>query len=132
MDAIRELAEDRAPGVLGYLAFVENMQEQFSDMTIPDISVPDISLPDVSLPEISLPDISVPDLSLPADAPQTCEEAIAYIEGVMEQSESMMDLSLNDMTAFGNASTVMSTQCSIEQVSEFYGRPEVSEWMSGS
>ena len=132
MDAIRELAEDRAPGVLGYLTFVENMQEQFSDMTIPDISMPDVSMPDVSLPDVSLPDISMPDVSLPADAPQTCEEAIAYIEGVMDETDSMMDLSLNDMTAFGNASTVLSTECSIDQMSEFYGRPDVTEWMSGT
>jgi hypothetical protein len=137
LDAIREVAEDRAPGVLGYIDFIENMQEQFSDISVPDISMPDISMPDISvpdisLPDISLPDISVPDVTLPADAPQTCEEAIAYIEGVMGQTDSMMDLSLSDMTAFGNASTVLSTECSIEQVSEFYGRPDVSQWMSGT
>jgi len=112
MDAIKELAEDRAPGVLGYLTFVEKMQEEFADMTIPDISIPD--------------------LSLPADAPKTCEDAIAYIEGLIEQSDSMMDLTLSDMTAFGNASTVLSTECSLDQMSDFYARPEVSDWMSGT
>jgi hypothetical protein len=132
MDAIKELAEDRAPGVLGYLTFVEKMQEEFADMTIPDISIPDVSMPDISIPDISIPDISIPDLSLPADAPKTCEDAIAYIEGLIEQSDSMMDLTLSDMTAFGNASTVLSTECSLDQMSEFYARPEVSDWMSGT
>jgi hypothetical protein len=127
MDAIKELAEDRAPGVLGYLTFIENMQEEFADMTVPDISMPDVSMPDVSMP-----DVSMPELSLPADAPQTCEEAIAYIEELMEQSESMMDLTMNDLTAFSTASSVVSTECSVDQMSEFFARPDVTEWMSAT
>jgi hypothetical protein len=132
MDALKELAEDRAPGVLGFLTFLGNMQDELADMTIPEFSIPDASLPDISMPDISLPDVSIPEMSLPADAPKTCEEAIAFIEGLIEQSESMMDLTLNDMTAFGTASTVLTTECSLEQTSEFYGRPEVSDWMSGT
>jgi hypothetical protein len=137
MAAIKELAEDRAPGVLGYLTFIENMQEQFSEMTIPEISVPDVSLPDISLPDVSIPDVSMPDISmpdvsLPADAPQTCEDAIAFVEGLMEQADTMMDLPINDLTAFGTASTVISTECSLDEMSEFFNRPDVTQWMSGT
>lgn len=135
-EAIKEVARDRAPGVLAFIEFQEQMIADLADMTIPEISIPDItlpeiSIPDITLPEISIPDISIPDISLAADLPTTCEDAIAYVEDLIEEHGTMGSLDLSGITAFGQVSTVISTDCSIDEMSEFYGRADVQQFMTG-
>jgi hypothetical protein len=79
-------------------------------------------------------DISIPDLSLPAmpeGTPETCEDAIAYVEDVIAEHDSMMSMPIEEMTAFSNASQVISTECSVEEVAEFFSRGDIQDFLSG-
>lgn len=127
---LRELAEDRAPGVLGFLDWQEELMAGFEE-ELADISIPDISMPDISIPDISIPDITIPGVSFPEGTPATCEEAIAYVEEVMASADSMMDLPISELTQFSNAQLVISSDCSVNEMTDFFNRQDVQDFMSG-
>ena len=119
MDALIDLAEDRAPGTVAYFEFIQRLQEDFSEITLPDVSVPE-------------GDDGAADLGDTGDVPQDCDGAIAYVEDLMDQYDSMMEMPINDLSGVGAATTVISTTCSANQMNDFFSDPEVSAWMSAS
>jgi hypothetical protein len=132
LEPLKEIARDRAPGTLGYIEWIEQLQEDFADMTIPDISMPDISMPDISMPDISIPDITMPELTgAAAELPTDCEGAIAYMDALIAEGGSMMDLNVSQLGEIGTVTGVISTDCAVGQINEFFGRADVQEFMSG-
>jgi hypothetical protein len=128
---ITELAEDRAPGVVPFLEWQQGLMDDLGELSegLSDISIPDISIPDISMPDISMP--AIPDLSLPADAPQTCEDAIAYVEDLVAEHDSMMSMPIDELTAFSNAQLVISSECSLDDMTEFFNRSDIQDFLSG-
>jgi hypothetical protein len=119
MDALISLAEDRAPGTVAYFEFIQRLQEDFSEITIPDVS-----LPEGDDAEIDLGDTG--------DVPQDCDGAIAYVEDLMDEYESMMEMPIDELSGVGTATTVITTKCSANQMNDFFSDPDVTAWMSAS
>ena len=123
MDALIEIAEDRAPGTVAYFEFIQNMMAtDFSDITIPEVDTADDGGDD---------DEAV-DLGDTGDVPQDCQGAIDYMKDLMEQYDSMMDMTVSEMSGVGTASGVISATCSGNEITDFYSDPAVTEWMSGT
>jgi hypothetical protein len=119
MEPLIDLARDEAPGTVAYLEWIQGIQEDFADITIPDISIPDISIPD----------ISIPDISLPADAPQDCDSAIAAFEDLMAEYDTLMDMSIEEMGTYATVSGAITTTCSFDDISVFYERDDVNAFL---
>ena len=117
MEPLIEIAEDRAPGTVAYLEFIQRLQEDFSEVTIPDVTVPEGD------------DGEGEDAG---DVPQDCQGAIDYVRGLMDEHDSMMEMSLSELTGVSNATTVISSQCTVDEMNSFFSDPEVSAWMSGT
>ncbi len=129
---LKDIARDRAPGTLAYIEWIEELQQEFADISIPDISIPDISIPDISIPDITIPDLTVPELTgAAADLPTDCEGAIAYMDALIAEGGGMMDLNVSELGAIGTVTTVITTDCAMGEVNEFFGRADVQEFMSG-
>ena len=121
MDALIELAEDEAPGTVAYFEFIQRLQEDFSDVTIPEIDTADDGGDDEAV-----------DFGDTGDVPQDCQGAIDYMRDLMDQYDSMMDMTVTEMSGVGTASGVISSTCSVNEMNEFFNDPAVTEWMSGT
>ena len=121
MDALIELAEDEAPGTVAYFEFIQRLQEDFSDVTIPEIDTADDGGDDEAV-----------DFGDTGDVPQDCQGAIDYMRDLMDQYDSMMEMTVTEMSGVGTASGVISSTCSVNEMNEFFSDPEVTEWMSGT
>jgi hypothetical protein len=119
MDTFIELAEDRAPGTVAYFEFIQRLQEDFAEITIPDVSVPEGDGAEI-------------DLGDTGDVPQDCDGAIAYVEDLMDEHESMMEMPIDELSGVGTATTVITTKCSANQMNDFFSDPDVTAWMSAS
>ena len=119
MDALIDLAKDRAPGTVAYFEFIQRLQEGFSEITIPDVSVPEGDDGEV-------------DLGDTGDVPQDCDGAIGYVEDLMDKYESMMDMPINELSTVGAATTVITTKCSANEMNDFLTNPDVQGWMSAN
>ncbi len=113
-----DIAKDRAPGTVAWLEFIQRLSTTVSSMSVPDISGGDNG-----------------DNGGGGDAgdvPQDCDGAIGYMEDLMGQYDHMADMTLNDLTAMSNANQVITTECSLQQMNDFFQRNDVQEWMSGT
>jgi hypothetical protein len=119
MDALIDLAQDRAPGTVAYFEFIQRLQEGFSEITIPDVSVPEGDDGEI-------------DLGDTGDVPQDCDGAIGYVEDLMDKYESMMDMPVNELSTVGAATTVITTKCSANEMNDFVSDPDVTAWMSAN
>jgi hypothetical protein len=119
MDALIDLAQDRAPGTVAYFEFIQRLQEGFSEITIPDVSVPEGDDGEI-------------DLGDTGDVPQDCDGAIGYVEDLMDKYESMMDMPVNELSTVGAATAVITTKCSANEMNDFLANPDVSAWMSAN
>ena len=102
-DAMLELAEEEAPGAVGWLTFIRDMFSAFPG----------------SGEEPSA-----------EGAPADCESAIAYLEEVIAGGGTMSSLPLSEVTAVSQAFTVVTTDCDAATMSEFVERDDVSAFLS--
>jgi hypothetical protein len=114
MDALIDLAKDKAPGTVAYLEFIKNLSADFS---------------------AGSGDTGGDGGDTGGDAsgvPQDCDGAIAYVEDLMDKYDTMMQMNISEMTAFGNVSAVISTQCSLQQMQDFFDRQDVKDFMGST
>lgn len=64
-----------------------------------------------------------------ADLPKDCEGAIAYFDEVVAGGGTMNDIPFSDMTDVSQILNVIATECDPAVVSEFYARPEITEFL---
>jgi len=119
MQALIDLAKDRAPGTVAYFEFIQRLQEGVSEITIPDISVPEGDDGEI-------------DLGDTGDVPQDCDGAIGYVEDLMDKYESMMDMPVNELSTVGAATSVITTKCSANEMNDFISDPDLQAWMSAN
>ena len=106
VQAMIDFAEDEAPGTVGYLEFLASFLEDFSG------------------------DGSGGDMGA-ADVPTDCEGAIAYIDALIAEHDTMMDMPVNSMMAVSTAVTNISSNCPAAQAQEFFARTDVTDFMGG-
>lgn len=124
MDALIELARDKAPGTVAYFEFIQNMQADFSDITVPDVDEGDGGDEGDDGGDLTgLDELGVP---------QDCEGAIAFVRGMMDEFDSYMDMNMEGITQISAAQLVITSECSVNEMNDFYSDPEVSEWMSAT
>ena len=116
MDALIDIAKDKAPGTVAYLEFIKNLSADFSAGEV----------------DTGGDNGDNGDGGDAGDVPQDCDGAIGYMEDLMGQYDHMADMTLNDLTAMSNANQVITTQCSLQQMNDFFQRNDVQEWMSGT
>lgn len=64
------------------------------------------------------------------DLPQDCDGAIAYIENLMATTDgTMMDLPVGDMMGVSGVLMTITSVCSVNQMNDFFARPDVTEFM---
>ncbi len=80
-----DIAEDRAPGVVPYLEWIQNLQTDFSAGATGEAA---------------------------ADLPTDCQGAIDHMEGLMDEFSSMSEVSLADLAEIGNVTGVIGQECS--------------------
>jgi hypothetical protein len=115
-----DIAHDRAPGTVAWLEFIQRLSATVSSISVPDITGGE---------DTGGGDTGGGDAG---DVPQDCEGAIAYVEDLMDQYDTMMDMNISELSNFGAVSTVLSTDCSLQQVTDFYDRQDVKDWMATS
>jgi hypothetical protein len=118
-----DIAHDRAPGTVAWLEFIQRLSTTVSSMSVPDISGGDDTGGDNG---------DNGDGGAAGDVPQDCEGAIAYVEDLMDQYDTMMDMNITELSKFGAVSTVMTSDCSLQQMQDFYDRQDVKDWMATS
>ncbi len=96
-----DIANDVAPGTLGWLEFVRGL-----------------SAADGISPEAS-------------GAPADCDGAIAYITDIVEATDTMNDIQIAELMNVTNAMTTIQTECSIEQSTAFFEDPSIVAFFSG-
>ena len=67
-----------------------------------------------------------------ADVPQDCDGAIGYLQDLMDQYDTMTDMPIAQLSNIGTVTGVITTTCSVNQMSEFLNDPDVSAWLSGT
>ncbi|MEZ5377617.1 MAG: hypothetical protein R2733_14020 [Acidimicrobiales bacterium] len=85
-----ELAEQEAPGTVGFLTFISSFATSFDEGA-----------------------------AASSDVPADCDGAIAYVEGLMADSESMMELPMSEMVNVTAAMEVITSECSLEESAAF-------------
>lgn len=101
-DAMLELAEEEAPGAVGWLTFIRDM---FATMPGSGEDAAE-------------------------GGPADCDEAIAYLEDVIAEGGTMSSLPLSEVTAVSQAFTVVTTDCDAATMGEFIEREDVSAFLS--
>jgi hypothetical protein len=110
-----DIAHDRAPGTVAWLEFIQRLSTTVSSISVPDVTGGDDGGGGAA-----------------GDVPKDCDGAIAYVEDLMNQYDTMMDMNISELTNFGAVSTVITTDCSLQQVQDFYDRQDVKDWMATS
>jgi hypothetical protein len=64
-----------------------------------------------------------------AAGPQTCDEAIAFIEGLAEDGTPMTELPVSELGPITQAFNVITTECDPEVAGEFFERVDISDFM---
>jgi hypothetical protein len=65
-----------------------------------------------------------------ADVPTDCDGAIAYVDALIAEHDTMMEMPVADMMSVSTAITTISSECSPERSQEFFTRTDVTEFMS--
>ena len=97
MDAAIAIAEEEAPGAVGWLEFVATLSA---------------------------------DMSTEADPSLDCESAIAYIDGLIAEGATMIDVPFSEVSRITQAMGVITTDCTPEQADEFLAREDVTDFLS--
>jgi hypothetical protein len=103
-----EIAEDRAPGVVPYLEWLSDLAADFSAGADPSLDAP-----------------------AAADLPTDCEGAMAHMEGLIDEFGSMSEMTMSDLAEVGQVMTVISTDCTVDEATEFFGRQDVQDFQTG-
>lgn len=101
-----EIAKDRAPGTVAWLTFVEKVTRTPSSATTPD-------------------DTDAAARDLPTD----CDGAQAYIENLMAEHATIVELPSSELTALSQVVAVASQQC--PPADEFFSRDDVTKFLGG-
>jgi hypothetical protein len=120
MDAIIQLAKDKAPGTVAYFEFIKNLSA--SDLSSADLSAGGSNTGG---------DAGASDTGAATDVPQDCDGAINYIKGLMDKYQSMQDLNVSQLQTISKVTSVITTKCSVTQMNQFLTDPKVTSWMSG-
>src|SRR4051794_7502388 len=64
------------------------------------------------------------------DVPSDCPGTIAAIEPFLTKGETMRDLTLGDVTRFGQLMTAISTNCTSDEASAFFARKDVTDFVN--
>lgn len=64
-----------------------------------------------------------------ADGPQTCDEAIAYIEALADDGTPMSSIPLSELGPITQAFNVISTDCDATTAAEFFDRVDIADFM---
>ncbi len=86
-----ELAEKEAPGTVGWLMFIETFVAGFDD-----------------------------EAATSADVPADCDGALAYVENLTTDAETMMELPMGEVMNVGAAVETIQSECSLEQSAAFF------------
>jgi hypothetical protein len=105
-DLIIELADDEAPGTIGFLEFLDTM----SSGVLPD-------------------DGAGEDASDSPDGFADCDEAVAFVEDLLANYEAFTEVPAAQLMQFSGLAMVFGT-CTPEQL-EFFDSPEVNQFLSG-
>jgi hypothetical protein len=141
LEAALEVANDDAPGTVAFLTFIQGLSQAVADISVPDVTFPDnvtlpenVTIPDITIPDVTIPDVTIPDMTVPgaADLPTDCDGAKLYIEDLMEEYDTMMDMPVSELTAVGTVVGTLSSACSPNDLQEFYNRAEVQAFLSGT
>lgn len=108
LDLVVEFAREVAPGTVGFMTFISDLAASAGAFTGDD---------------------ETPNLGGGDAAFDDCAGAIAWMEGLMAQYDSMAEAPLNELMQFADIATVIMT-CTPEQA-EFFDSPEVAEFFSG-
>lgn len=103
IDLIVEIAEDVAPGAVGFLEFITIAQRQVTA-------------------EVSEGDGD----TAGADAIDDCDEAVDFVQGLVDDYDSVAEVPASDLLRFQTLATVLTT-CSPEQL-EFFDSAEVTDF----
>lgn len=64
-----------------------------------------------------------------ADGPQTCDEAIAYIEALADDGTPMSSIPVSELGPITQAFNVITTDCDPETAAEFFDRVDIADFM---
>jgi hypothetical protein len=106
IQAMIDFAEDEAPGAVGYLEYLASFLEDLSGL---DGGTGGAGA---------------------ADVPTDCDGAIAYVDALIAEHDTMMEMPVADMMSVSTAITTISSECSPERSQEFFTRTDVTEFMS--
>jgi len=65
------------------------------------------------------------------DVPSDCPGTIAAIEPFLAKGKTMKDLTIADVSRLGQLMTAVSTNCTSEEATAFFARPDVTSFVSG-
>ena len=66
-----------------------------------------------------------------ADVPSDCAGTISAIEPFLTKGTTMKDLTITDVTRLGQLMTAVSTNCTSDEATAFFARPDVTAFISG-
>lgn len=98
-----EFAEDEAPGVAGFLTFLNELMTSFS---------------------------TAMDTDAESGSPSTCDDAISFVQDLVDEYDSMTSVPIDQIGQMAEMMTAMVT-CSPEQL-EFFESPEIAEFLAGA
>jgi len=113
MDTLIDIAKDKAPGTVAYFEFIKKLSEGIGNITTP--------------PSDGGDDNGGGDAS---DLPTDCQGAQDYIRGLMDKYDTMLDMPVSELTAVGTVAGALSTDCSPNELQDFYSDPDVQAFMS--
>ena len=101
-DLLIDFAGDEAPGAVGFLGFLNNLMESFN--------------------------AAMDDAAEPGATTATCEEAIAFVQGLVDDYDSIAEVPIDQLSQMTALQTAMMS-CSLEEL-EFFNQPEISAFLS--
>lgn len=102
--ALVEIAEDRAPGSVGWVEFINS---QRSEAPGAGPGAPAV------------------------DAPADCAAAVAFVDDLLTAGKTIATLSPDESATLGQVFTVISEGCTPEEVEAFFARPDVTAFLGG-
>lgn len=130
VDGLGELTGDL--GDLGELSELGNLDDLTGDLG--DLNLDDLTgdLGDLGALTGDAGDLGSLGALGSGDTPQDCDGAIAYIQNLVDTTDgTMMDLPVGDMMNVSGVLMTITTVCSVNQMNEFFERPDVKAFMEG-
>lgn len=101
-DLLIDFAGDEAPGAVGFLEFLNNLMQSFN--------------------------AAMENSTEPGATTATCEDAIAFVQGLVDDYDSIAEVPIDQLSQMTELQTAMMS-CSIEEL-EFFNQPEISAFLS--